>query len=270
MARIAAATDRIRVGSGGMLLPLHAPLALAEQAAVLDALFRGRIDLGFGRGSGTLDETAIRALRRGVPMPEHEEYEREAAELAGYTSPAGRGPDGVVVAAGHANHAELWVPASSADGAGLAARLGLPLSFAHHLRPDDTESAQELYRRAFTPSDRLAEPRVMVSCLAVCAETADRAEFFTWPWYVSLARQAHGDTGPLPAAAGVTARELTDDERAAFRHPWALVTGTPAAVAVQLADLVNRTDADELLVMTPVYDPAARARSIELLAAATG
>ncbi|MFI5607754.1 hypothetical protein [Amycolatopsis sp. NPDC051903] len=109
-----------------------------------------------------------------------------------------------------------------------------------------------------------------VSSPAGCAETADRAEHLARPWYVSPARRAHSDTGPLPAAAEVTARELTGEERAAFRQPWAPVTGTPAVVATQRADLVKSTDADELLVMTPVSDPAGRARSIELVAAAAG
>lgn len=250
----AAVTSTIRVGSGGVLAPNHVPLSVAERFGALAALHPGRIDLGIGRGPGTLDQQAIRALRRGAEPATDEQY---AADVAGILRLIGeRGAD-----------PEPWLLSSSPSGAGLAARLGLPLAFAFHLRPQHTAQAIERYRRDFRPSRWSDAPRVLLSALVFCADTDAEAERLARPFEVMLSTaHADGREIPMPTPQQADVHVFTSKQReavAGFRAGQ--VFGAPRTVCGGLAELAARFDADELMLVTPVYDPAARVRSFELV-----
>lgn len=253
VAEIAAVTSRVSVGSGGVMLTNHAPLAVAEHFATLDALHPGRIDLGVGRGSGTRDVELIGALRRGAPPADLAEYIGSVGELLEFV--AAGGP-------------RVWLLSSSGEGARLAARLGLPLVVAHHIRPDLTEQTVAGYRTGFQPSPRLDRPYVMVAVTAICADTGERAEFLARPAFKYFADVVTG--GQDPAAfrtpLEMAARDLTDAEHAAAdRLVRTQAIGDVDRTLRRLAELADSTMADELMLMTPVFDIEDRARSFELV-----
>lgn len=256
VAEIAARTSRISVGSGGVMLTNHAPLAVAEQFATLDALHPGRIDLGVGRGSGTRDAALISALRRGMGPADPEDYVRSVRELLVYVD---------------LGHPDVWLLSSSGEGARLAARLGLPLVVAHHIRPDRTEESIALYRGEFQPSSRLGRPSVTVALTTICADTNERAEFLARPAFKYFADVVSGGQDPTgflspPEMAG---RVLTDAERdTSDRRLRAQAIGDVDLVQRRLADLADTTMADELMLMTPVFDIDDRIRSLELVMSA--
>ncbi|MFK3980841.1 LLM class flavin-dependent oxidoreductase [Micromonospora sp. NPDC050397] len=250
IARLAAATERIRVGSGAVILPNHPPLVVAEQFDMLEAFHPGRIDLGLGRGPGTDPATAA-LLRRGVPL-EPESYERDLDTLLELL--ADRQP-------------EVWLLGSSAGGAMLAARLGLPFAFAQHIRPDNLTEAVTAYRENFRPSGRLDRPYLMVALAAICAETDERAERLAQPSLLTRLRIRDRKVLPLPSGDTAAGYPYTADEWRTVRQirdSYAL--GSPETVRAQLTDLVQRTGADELMLETMVYDPHDRIRSFELIA----
>ncbi|WP_151477863.1 LLM class flavin-dependent oxidoreductase [Streptomyces albicerus] len=261
IAALAAATSRIRVGSGGVMLPNHVPLVVAEQFGTLVALAPDRVDLGVGRGPGTADETTARALRRGAGPVSAEEYAHDVTTVLGLfteDSPAPVLRDGVP---------EIWLLSSSESGAGLAAGLGLPLSFAHHLRPAATGAALARYRERFRPSARLDRPRVMVSVEVVCAETDERADQLMRPADLFEYELTTRWAATLPTPQQARAHRLTEHERVFVqeRRRWQAV-GSPETVARQLARLTEAVRPDELMLTMPVYDPEDRARSLELVA----
>ena len=260
-AHLAAATSRIRVGSGGVLAPNHAPLAVAEQFATLAALHPGRIDLGIGRGPGTLDPTIIRALRRGADQ----DYPADVREILGYL-----GADSAVrVLPGPETPApEPWLLVSSVAGAELAAELGLPIAFAHNIRPMNTRESLARYRDKFRPSAWSAAPFVILAVETVCADTDEEAEHAAAPIKVLKSRLLAGGGGevellaPAEAAAYEIPAELAEP-LAGFLASQAC--GSPETVARRLTTLAEETGADELMLATPVFDAEVRARSYELV-----
>ncbi|MFD5393094.1 MsnO8 family LLM class oxidoreductase [Streptomyces sp. NPDC127097] len=256
-AHAAASTASIRLGSGGVLAPNHAPLMLAEQFGTLAALHPDRIDLGIGRGPGTFDEAIARALRRGAGPTTDAEYENDvAATLSFLVDEVALGP-----------LPEPWLLASSPTGAALAAGLGLPVAVAHHIRPDNTQAVLERYRAEFTPSRWCERPRVLLCVETVCAETAEEAAWRVGPMDVVKAGLLKGLSEiPFPTPAEAATHPFTEEERralAGFRAQQAV--GTPETVIRRLTELAGETGADELMLTTPVYDLDDRIRSYELI-----
>ncbi|GGQ81535.1 MsnO8 family LLM class oxidoreductase [Couchioplanes azureus] len=267
IAHAAATTSRLRVGSGGVLLPNHAPRAVAEQFATLDALHPGRIDLGIGRGPGTFDASVVAALRRGAPPATADDYRAGIVELLGYLS----GDGGPALLPGYRAAVQPWLLSSSTAGASLAGELGLPVAFAHHIRPQNTAEALDRYREAFRPSRWLDRPYVMIAVETVCADTDAEADALGRPLDLVkadlFAGRADRPLLPPAEAAEVTlpaeVQERLRDYRAQQAH------GSPATVAARLAALAAATGADEIMLSTTVYDAAARRRSLELVAKTT-
>ncbi|MFC5220339.1 LLM class flavin-dependent oxidoreductase [Streptomyces coerulescens] len=260
IAHAAASTSSIRVGSGGVLAPHHSPILLAEQFGTLAGLHPERIDLGIGRGPGTLDEPTARALRRGAGPATGDEYRDDVAATLRF----------LVDEVALDDLPEVWLLASSTAGAALAADLGLPVAIAHHIRPDNTAAAIGEYRARFQPSRWCAGPRVLVCVETVCAPTQQDAEWLAGPMNVVKAGllQGRGDL-PFPTPTQAAEHTFTEQELqalAGFRAHQAY--GTPDAVAQRLAELVGATGAEELMLVTPVYALGDRLRSYELVAKA--
>jgi luciferase family oxidoreductase group 1 len=265
IAHLAAATSTIRLGSGGVMLPNHAPLVVAEQFGTLVALHPGRIDLGIGRAPGTDQITAL-ALRRSVDALSAEDFPQELGRLIGYFE-AGSGTPRVVAVPGRGDAPAIWLLGSSDFSARLAGILGLPFSFAHHFSAANTDLALDLYRSEFRPSRWLDEPYAMVAVNAVCAETDERAEWLAGPSGLAFLRLRQGRPGRLPTPEQAAEYPYSPIEREfvlARREGQAL--GSPETVTAQLTALLKRTNADELMLTTMVYDIDARIRSYQLIA----
>lgn len=261
---VAAGTKTIRVGAGGVMLPNHAPLVIAEQFGTLEALFPGRIDLGLGRAPGT-DQLTAHALRRtldGSP----EDFPMDVLELQGYFRAAKPGQP-VRAVPGAGLNVPLWLLGSSLFSAQLAARLGLPFSFASHFAPALVHDALAVYRGTFRPSEQLQEPYAMLGINVVVADTdreAQRLMTSAQQQFVDLRR---GRPGPLKPP-----RDSMDDYWSAGEKAMvdealaAAVVGSPTTVKAKLTRFAEQTQADELIVTSHLYDHQARLRSYELLA----
>jgi luciferase family oxidoreductase group 1 len=262
---VAAGTTTIRVGAGGIMLPNHAPLVIAEQFGTLASLFPGRIDLGLGRAPGS-DQATVRALRRSPAAAES--FPRDVVELMGYFRPAQPG-EVVRAVPGAGLDVPVWILGSSLFGAQLAAALGLPYAFASHFAPAALLPALELYRTQFRPSERLARPYVMLGVNVFAADTdRDAARLFTslQQAFLNLRR---GHPAPLPPPDDTLEERLTPTDRAGIAEMLACsVVGAPDAVHRGLEAFAARTGADELMLTSQIYDPAARVRSYELTARA--
>jgi luciferase family oxidoreductase group 1 len=263
---IADATSRIRVGSGGVMLPNHASLVVAEQFGMLEALHPGRIDLGIGRAPGTDQATAAALAHRGP-----DDFPRQLTDLLGFFTgqwPAGHPYATVRAVPGEGNGPDMWLLGSSGYSAQVAGVLGLPFAFAHHFMPSNTLPALKLYRESFRPSQTLDRPYAMVAAAAICAETDERARFLAGSSALSFLRLRQGRPGQVPPPEEAAAYPYSDLEKAfiADRQSTQHI-GTPDTVRSGLEDLVKRTEADELMITTQTYDPADRLRSFELLAA---
>ncbi|MFI7573198.1 LLM class flavin-dependent oxidoreductase [Micromonospora sp. NPDC049497] len=264
LAHLAAHTSTIRLGSGGVMLPNHAPLVVAEQFGTLEALHPGRIDLGIGRAPGTDQVTAL-ALRRTMEGLSAEGFPRELADLMNYFS--GDEPGPITATPGRGQQPAVWLLGSSGFSAQLAGLLGLPFSFAHHFSAQNTLPALALYRQSFRPSRWLDEPYAMVAVNAVCAETDERAEWLAGPAALSFLRLRSGRPEPLASPEDAAAYPYTEMEREfVAQRREGQATGSPETVARQLGDLLARTGADELMLTTLVYDLEDRVRSFELIA----
>ncbi len=264
IAHLAAATSTIRVGSGGVMLPNHQPLVVAEQFGTLDALHPGRIDLGIGRAPGTDPRTAA-ALRRGTDPLGAEDFPRQLAELAAYFR--GEGP--VTAVPAHGQRPALWLLGSSGYSAQLAGLLGLPFAFAHHFAGGNTVAALARYREAFRPSPVLERPYAVVCASVLVAADDDEARRLAAPAALQFLRLRQGEPGPLPTPGEAAAHPYSPQERAFVEDRLAgQVIGGPDAVRAGVAELVERTGADELMVVTSTHDSADRVRSYELLATA--
>ena len=268
---LAAGTRTIRVGSGGVMLPNHAPLVIAEQFGTLATLFPGRIDLGLGRAPGT-DRPTMRALRRHLAGGDEEEgFPRDVQELIAYL---GDGVPGQTVRAipGMGTKVPVWLLGSSLYSAQLAAYLGLPFAFASHFAPDMLLQALEIYRATYRPSTEWPKPHAMVGVNVVAADTdLEAARLFTSIQQRFLGMQ-RGQRGPLPRPIAPEAMEAmwSPAEKAGVERMLAAsATGSPETVQRQLQALISRTQADELIVAGAVHDHAARLRSYELLSSLT-
>ncbi|SNR78142.1 luciferase family oxidoreductase, group 1 [Haloechinothrix alba] len=261
--QIAAATERIRVGSGGVMLPNHTPLVVAEQFGTLEALHPGRIDLGLGRAPGTDPRTAHAV--RGGRMVSPEEFPQQLSELVGYFDRDGDRAVNAVTAEGNAP--PVWLLGSSDFSARLAGRLGLPFSFAHHFSPKNTVPALRAYREAFQPSSVLDAPYVLLGVSVIGADTDERARTLAVPGLLAQLSLRRGRPIPLPSPRTAAQVELTEQERAYVdKRLEKSIAGSPDTVRARLQDLLSETGADELMVTTMVYDHEDRRHSYDLLA----
>jgi luciferase family oxidoreductase group 1 len=261
---VAAGTSTIRVGAGGIMLPNHSPLVIAEQFGTLESLFPGRIDLGLGRAPGSDQMTAI-ALRRNDSV---DTFPQDVVELLAFLrEPAPEQRVRAIPGAGL--KVPVWILGSSLFGARLAAELGLPYAFASHFAPALMVQAIQIYRTLFRPSEYLGQPRLMLGLNVVAADTDSEARrLFTSHQQVFLALR-RGQLGPLPAPIDPDRFEsgLTPMERAELQHTLAsAVVGSPDMVQRGIADFVARTAPDELIVTGQIFDHRARLRSYEILA----
>ncbi|MFN6119079.1 MAG: LLM class flavin-dependent oxidoreductase [Actinomycetes bacterium] len=266
IAHLAQATERIRLGSGGVMLPNHSALTIAEQFGMLEALHPGRIDLGLGRAPGT-DGLTARALRRGTTEGP-DEFPRQLAELYGYFtgSFAETHPFGTIHAVPARGYLpDIWLLGSSDYSATLAGHNGLPFAFAHHFAGGNTTAAVQAYRSHFRPSGRLEAPYLALGVNVVCAETDEHARYLAGSGALAIVRLRQGRPSTYPTPEEAAAHEYTPMEREIVRSFTASpVVGSPETVRQGLLDLVARTGADELLVTTNVHSPADRLQSFRL------
>jgi len=262
LAHLAASTTRIRLGSGGVMLPNHAPLVVAEQFGTLASLHPCRIDLGIGRAPGADQRTAL-ALRRTVEGLSAEQFPQELAEMIGMLS---GDPGRLRAVPTPARLPQVWLLGSSGFSAQLAGMLGLPFSFAHHFSASNTEPALELYRRSFRPSQWLDRPHAMIAVNVVCADTDERAEYLAKPGLLSFLRLRMGRPIPLPTPEEAAAYDFSPDELAFVeQRKSGQGLGSPKTVREQLVELTNRTAIDELMITSQIYDLPDRLRSYELV-----
>ncbi len=277
MGHVAAGTSSIRIGAGGIMLPNHAPLVVAEQFGTLDALFPGRIDLGLGRAPGT-DPGTARALRRGLPGDSVDSFPDDVVALLGYFRATGGAPDAggpplvpgarpVSAVPGAGAAVEPWILGSSLYGAQLAAALGLPHAFASHFAPAQLEPAIALYRDRFRPSPYAERPRLMLGVNVIAADDDAEAELLATTLKQLFLALRRGRPGRVPPPRADVDAGLTRDERAALAHVLACTfVGSLDTVRRGLEGFLARHAPDELIVSTTVFDHAARLRSYELTA----
>ncbi|MFA4969064.1 MAG: LLM class flavin-dependent oxidoreductase [Sulfuritalea sp.] len=263
---IAGGTSRIRVGSGGVMLPNHAPLVVAEAFGTLAELYPGRIDLGLGRAPGT-DSITMRALRRDRTETEAD-FPREVAELQQLLADPQPGQR-VIAMPGAGTKVPVWLLGSSLFSARLAAQRGLPYAFASHFAPRLLLHALELYRSEFRPSEALAQPCVIIGVPLIAAPNDDEAEFLASSTYRRVLGILHGERSRLQAPAKDFMSQLHPQEKAAIEDFLAAaVIGGPDKIREGLAALLQATDADELMLVCDIFDPALRLRSLDIAAAA--
>ena len=264
--QLAASTQRIRVGSGGVMLPNHAPLVVAEAFGTLAELYPGRIDLGLGRAPGT-DPLTMRALRRDR-MESADDFPRDVAELQRLLGPVQPGQR-LVATPGAGTRVPIWLLGSSLFSAQLAAERGLPYAFASHFAPRMLLQALELYRRLFKPSAALAQPYVVIGVPLIAAPTDEEAEFLASSTYQRVLGILTGARGQLQPPVHNFADQLDGQARAAINDFLAAaVIGGPETVQQGMARLLELTRADELMLVSDVFDPALRLRSLDIAAAA--
>ncbi len=273
LAHAAGVTETIRLGSGGVMLPNHASLVVAEQFGMLEALHPGRIDLGIGRAPGT-DQLTARALRRSPRGLAADDFPDQLVELMGYFSgsfPEGHPYASITAVPGLGYRPALWLLGSSDYSAQAAGMLGLPFSFAHHFAAGNTLPAVQAYRSAFRPSDDLDEPYVMLGVSVVCAETEEQARWRAGPGALAFLRLRSGHPGRYPTPEEAAEYSFTPHEREAIKA-WTTshIVGDPEAVRGRLAELAERTGADELMITTLTHGAADRLASYRLVAAAAG
>jgi luciferase family oxidoreductase group 1 len=260
---VAAGTTSIRVGAGGIMLPNHSPIVIAEQFGTLATLHPGRIDLGLGRAPGT-DQQTLRALRR-TPMTA-EAFPQDVLELQGLLGPVKPGQT-VQAVPGTDTKVPLWILGSSLFGAELAALLGLPYAFASHFAPDALIPALAVYRERFQPSEQLDRPYAMVGVNVIAADADDQARRLFTSAQQSFANMLRGARGKLPPPIDDIERYWTPMEKAqASRMLSCSAVGSPETVRDGLRQLIDGTAADELIVASAIYNHQARLRSYALLA----
>jgi luciferase family oxidoreductase group 1 len=263
-------TERIRVGSGGVMLPNHAPLQVAETFKLLESIYPGRIDLGIGRAPGTDQVTAL-ALRRSREALLANDFPDQLAELMDF----GAGLQEHHPFVGVSAHPEdtplppIVLLGSSDFSSALAAKLGLAFGFAAHFSPDRPDLPMLAYRRQFKPSEQLAAPHAILTLSVICAETEAEAERLSSSMQLSWVRLRSGKASKIPSPETALSYHYTEHEKAvAAGYRQLQIVGTPASVRERIEALAHRTAADEVMVTTVTHDPAARLRSYQLLAAA--
>ena len=258
---VAAATSRIRVGAGGIMLPNHSPLVIAEQFGTLATLFPGRIDLGLGRAPGS-DGVVARALRRNLASDERQ-FPQDVVELQAFL--AGDERLGIRAVPGEGTHIPLWILGSSTFGAQLAAMLGLPYAFASHFAPDALDEALEIYRRQFKPSAQLSEPYAAAAFNVFAADTREEAELLATSQQQAFVALRTGNPGKMkPPLAGYR-DSLPPNAQATLDHVLQCsAVGTVEDVAAGLKAFVARTGVDEVVIASSMYDHNARKHSLAL------
>jgi luciferase family oxidoreductase group 1 len=265
IAHLAAHTSKIRVGAGGVMLPNHAALVVAEQFGMLEALHPDRIDLGLGRAPGT-DPITAAALRRTAAPFAVDEFPEQLRDLFLFFD--GTHPH-ITAVPGRGYRPAIWMLGSSDYSAQVAGALGLPFSFAHHFASHNTVAALQVYRDAFRPSRDLSAPYAMIGVPVICAETSERARWLSGPSALSFVRLRQGRPQQLPTPEAAAEYVFTPSERELVRSWTApLIVGDPGEVREQLEALAALTAVDELMITTMVHGPADRLRSYELLAEA--
>lgn len=264
ISHIAAATKKIRVGSGGIMLPNHAPLVIAEQFGTLEALYPGRIDLGLGRAPGS-DMATANALRRDLNVGV-DDYPKNIRELQQFLGPIQQ-QQKIKAVPGHDTNLPIWLLGSSLYSAQLAASMGLPYSFASHFAPQQLLDAISIYRHGFSPSAQRSSPFVSAGLMAVVADTDEQAQYLfssVQQQFVNLRRgENHPFQGPVDSMEGIwspTERQMVNQTM-----QYALV-GSPDTVREKLLRFVAATEVDEVIVSMPIYDIEARLHSVTLLA----
>ncbi|PWA12039.1 LLM class flavin-dependent oxidoreductase [Pueribacillus theae] len=261
---VAGGTSSIRVGSGGIMLPNHAPLVIAEQFGTLESLYPGRIDLGLGRAPGT-DQMTMFALRRNH-MSDGSDFPEQLAELRSYFERDDTGRRRVRAFPGEGLNIPIWLLGSSGFSARLSAQLGLPFSFASHFAAENTMPALEIYRSHFEPSEVLENPYAMLGVNVIAADTdaeAERLSTSMQQQFLNLIRNT-----PMPLQPPVESMEglYTEFEKAALQQRLnSSIVGGPEKVRKELTAFIERTKADELIINTQIYDHEARLRSYEIL-----
>jgi luciferase family oxidoreductase group 1 len=260
---IAGGTSTIRVGSGGVMLPNHAPLIVAEQFGSLESLYPGRIDLGLGRAPGS-DQVTAMALRRDL-RGTVEDFPRHVQEIQRYFAPSTPGTK-VRAVPGEGLQVPIWLLGSSTYGAQLAALLGLPYAFASHFAPANLHAALQIYREHFKPSETLQKPYAMACVNVIAADTDDEAHYLATSLYVSFLNIVRGTASKLQAPVS-NLDDLWDEPeelavQSMLRYSF---IGSPDRVASQLTNFLQQTQVDEIMVATHLFDPAARLRSYEIV-----
>ena len=262
---VAAATQHIRVGAGGIMLPNHAPLVIAEQFGTLDALFPGRIDLGLGRAPGS-DMKVARALRRTLESDPNA-FPQDVIELQSYF--ADDGQTGIRATPGSGAQVNIWILGSSTYGAQLAAALGLPYAFASHFAPDALDEAAALYRRYFRPSAALAKPHFMAGFNVFGADSDAEAEYLATSQQQAFVALRTGQPRQLPPPVAGYRETLGPQGGAILDHVLQCsAIGAPAKIARKMRAFITRTGADELMLTSSIYDHQARKHSLTIAAEA--
>lgn len=263
IAHVAGGTRTIRVGAGGIMLPNHSPLVIAEQFGTLESLFPGRIDLGLGRAPGS-DQRTARALRRNLSS-DADEFPQDVAELLDYFSDEPRSAVKAVPGAGL--HVPVWILGSSLYGAQLAAAMGLPYAFASHFAPQQMMQAVEIYRATFRPSAYLAKPYVMLGFNVFAADTDDQAHLLASSAQQAFVNLRSGRPAKIPPPVENFMQQLGEGERALLSQILACsAIGSPATVTQQMRDFIRHTGADELMIASNIFEHQARLHSYEIVA----
>ena len=264
IAHVGQATNTIRIGSGGIMLPNHSPLVIAEQFGTLEALFPGRVDLGLGRAPGT-DMMTARALRR-YSDTSVDSFPNDILELQALLAAPGEGQR-ILAVPGMNTNVPIWLLGSSLYSAQLAAQLGLPYAFASHFAPELLFEALALYRHHFRPSQVLDKPQVMVGVMGVAADSDAEAEFLYTSMQQSFANLRRNVRKPFPVPSYDAVADFSPEETVMLSHMlrYAMV-GSPETIEKQLGGFLKQTEADELIISMPIHDIAARLKSIELFA----
>ena len=265
---VAEGTQSIRVGAGGVMLPNHAPLIIAEQFGTLASLYPDRIDLGLGRAPGTDQYTAY-ALRRNL-QSDADSFPRDVTELLAYLGSPDEGQH-VRAIPGCDTHVPVWVLGSSLYGAQLAALLGLPYAFASHFAPQLLDQALDVYRSNFKPSQYLSEPYAMAGYNVCAAETSAEAHYLSTSLIQAVINLRRGNPGQLPPPVKDLQNSLSHEDKALVSgFLTCAAIGDAATVARSLNDFIQQTNVDEIIVASQIFDHAARVRSYEILFDAYG
>jgi luciferase family oxidoreductase group 1 len=268
LAHVGEGTSTIRIGAGGIMLPNHSPLQIAEQFGTLESLFPGRVDLGLGRAPGT-DQAAAQAMRRNL-QTDPNQFPRDVIELQNYLGPADPGRR-VRAIPGEGLEIPLWILGSSLFGAQLAAHLGLPYAFASHFAPGQMMEAIHVYRTTFKPSEQLDRPYVMLGFNAFAADTDEEAALLATSLMQAFVALRTGNPTPLPPPVSGYAEQLPPHFRASLDQLLSCsAMGSPETVRREMEAFVARTGADELMVTAQIYDHRARLRSFEIVSGLIG
>lgn len=261
---LAEATSTIRVGAGGVMLPNHSPLVIAEQFGTLASLYPDRIDLGLGRAPGT-DQRTMQALRRDI-TGSVDDFPQDVIELQNYFKPAHPGQT-IIATPGAGTEVPLWILGSSLFGAGLAAALGLPYAFASHFAPGYMQAAIEMYREQFRPSAQLGEPHVMLGYNIFAADTDEDARYLQTSMMQSFVRLRRGNPGKMaPPRAGYEDTLSPADKQMLAEVMRCSAVGSKGSIARQMHEFIRSTGADELMITSPIFEHRKRLRSFEIVA----